>query len=82
MVQREKRQPTLGSLATDGNRTLPIRVGEWNISSATLLRMFQIVRRVHGASVLPVGMEAVMNPSRHTPIVRGDSIRSKSNLMR
>ena len=77
MVRREKGQPTLESLATDGNRTIASQVGEWNVSSATLLRMFRVVRRVHGASVLPVGIEAVMNLSRHTPIVRGDSLYSK-----
>ena len=78
MLRREERQPTIESLATNGNRTIPIRVQEeWNASGVTLLRMFQVVRRVHGASVLPVGMEAVMNLSRHTPIVRGDSLYRK-----
>ena len=77
MGRREERQLTreiLGGSA-DGYSTSPYQVGEWNASNATFFRMFHFGgRAVTGASVLVVGLEAVMNFSRKTWIVRGDSL--------
>jgi len=84
MVPRKKRQLTRESVggSADGYFAVPFQVEEWIGSIATLLWTFTFhlgSRGVSGASVLLVGLEAVMKFSRQTPLVRGVSLSRYGN---
>ncbi len=73
IVQREERQLTCERLgrSADEYRAIPVRIDELVVSNSRVLLSFHFEsRRVGGASVLLVGLEATMKLSRHTDYER------------